>query len=79
MWDKRAQRVKTIDIAVPLDKNIQLTYTTKIQKCGQLKHKVQKAVLVNTCCIFHSFLDHQDKAAKRFRTYGRKMLPAFHF
>ena len=30
LWDKRAKRVKIIDITVPLHKNIQLTYITKI-------------------------------------------------
>ena len=36
----RAQRVQIIDIAVPLDKNIQMTYKTKIQKYGQLKQEI---------------------------------------
>ena len=40
LWDKHAQRVKIIDIVVPLDKNIQLIYTTNIQKYGQLKHEI---------------------------------------
>ena len=40
LWDKRAQHVKMIDIAIPLDKNIQLTYTTKTQTYSQLKHEI---------------------------------------
>ena len=32
MWDKRDQRVKIIEIAIPLCKNIHLAYTIKIQK-----------------------------------------------
>ena len=33
-------RVKITDMTVPLEKNIQLTYVTKIQKYGRLKHKI---------------------------------------
>ena len=40
LWDKRSRRVKIIDITVPLDKNIKLIYTTKIQKYIQLKDKI---------------------------------------
>ena len=51
LWDNHAQRVKIKDIAVPFDKNIQLTYITKIQKYSQLKHEVTEMWRVKTTTV----------------------------
>ena len=38
--DRHTQLVKIIEIAVTIDKNIQLTYTIKIQEYDHLKHEI---------------------------------------
>ena len=71
--NKRAHHVKSIDITVSLDRNTQLSYTTKIQKYSQLKHAItdmqkvdrvltaaEKAILVSTSHVVRSFFDYQE-------------------
>ena len=51
LCDKRAQRVKIIYIAVLLDKNIKLTYSTKIKKYSQLKHEITEILRVKSTTV----------------------------
>ena len=76
MWDKRVQNVKIMDIAVPLCKNIQLSYATKIQKYGQLKHEIT-GLRRRKSTTFHSvvisvidIIDQSDYLVRKFSSRG---------
>ena len=70
LWDKRAQRVKIIDIAVPLDKNIQLIYTTKIQKYSQLKYEITEMWKVKSTTIHPIVISATRNVHVRWSTEG---------